>query len=94
MTPETPASISADHITDAALHDEIKCRTYQLYEERDRLDGHDVKTRLQAELPRVLYAATEVEKYLKGEVGDIRSVRAARVYLRVLSSIVGGRNGD
>jgi len=93
MTPEPPASIKADHITDVALHDEIKCRAYELYEQRDTVDGHDRRDRLQAELPRVLCAAAELQRYAKGEVGDIRSVRAARVYLRALNSFIGERDG-
>jgi len=94
VTPETHASIKADHLTDVAFHDEIKSRAYELYKQRDTVDGHDPKDRLQAELPRVLYAAAELEKYAKGEVGVIRSVRAARVYLRALSAFVAERDGD
>jgi hypothetical protein len=87
MTPET----YVDHNPDVALLDEIKCRTYQLYEQRG---GRDIKERLQTELPRVLYALAEVERYTKGEVGDVRSVRAALVYLRALSSVIGERDRD
>jgi Protein of unknown function (DUF2934) len=92
--PRGQASINTDDIIDVELHDEIKCRAYELYEQRDTVDGHDPKDRLQAELPRVLYAAAELEKYAKGEVGVIRSARAAQVYLRALSSFIGERDGD
>ncbi|MBZ5573486.1 MAG: DUF2934 domain-containing protein [Acidobacteriia bacterium] len=93
MTPEAHLSIGADHSTDVALHDEIKRRAYELYEQRGPVDGHHREDGLQAELPRALYAAAELEKYANGEVGDIRRVRAARVYLRSLSSFIGER-GD
>ncbi len=43
MTPETHVLVKADHITDVALHDEIKCRAYELYDQRDTVDGHDPK---------------------------------------------------
>jgi hypothetical protein len=49
---------------------------------------------LQAELPRVIYAAAQLEVYVHGLVEDSRAVRAARVYLRALSSIIGKRNGN
>ncbi|MBZ5679149.1 MAG: hypothetical protein LAO24_03470 [Acidobacteriia bacterium] len=95
MIPESHASIKTDHILDVALHHEIKCRAYELYElRRDTVDGHDLKDRLQAELPRVVYAAAELQKYVKGEVGETRAVRAARVYLRALSSFIGERDWD
>ena len=94
MTAETHVLIGADHSTDVALHDEIKHRAYELYEQRGSVDGHHLEDGLQAELPRALYAAAELEKYANGEVGDIRSVRAARVYLRALSSFIGERDGD
>ena len=87
-------SSDACHITDVALHDEIKCRAYELYEQRHTVDGHDPDNRLQAELPRVVYAAAELQKYEKGEVGETRAVRAARVYLRALGSFIGERDGD
>jgi hypothetical protein len=93
MTPETHILVKAEPITDVALHDEIKCRAYELYDQRDTVDGHDPKEWLQAELPRVVYAAAELQKYAKGQVGDTRNVRAARVYLRALSSCIGERNG-
>ena len=88
MTPETHVSIGADHFTDVALHDEIKRRAYELYEQRRPVDGHHLKDGLQAELPRALYAAAELEKYANGEIGDITCVRAARVYLRALSACI------
>jgi hypothetical protein len=94
MTPETHALSNADHIPDVALHDEIKCRAYELYEQRHTQDAQDPKDRLQSELPLVFYAAAELEKYAKGEVGDTRAVRAARVYLCALRSFIGERNGD
>jgi predicted RNase H-related nuclease YkuK (DUF458 family) len=93
MAPETHASIQSDHTTDIALHDEIKRRAYELYEQRDTADGHDLRDRLLAELPRVLYAAAELEKHAKDKVGG-RSVRAAQVYLHALSSFIGERHWD
>lgn len=94
MASEHRISINACDITDAALHDEIKCRAYRLYEERHTVDGHDPKDMLQAELPRVVYALAQLERYAKGEVGDIPSVRAAQVYMRALSSFIAARDGN
>ena len=95
MTPEIYAPTGADDTTDVALHREIKCRAYELYERRhDTADGHDVKDKLHAELPRVAYAAAQLQKYFNGEVGDTRAVRAARVYLRALSSFITKRDMD
>jgi len=91
MAPETQASIGADPFTGLALHDEIKCRAYELCEQRRSIDGHHREDGLRAELPRVLYATAELKKYANGEVGDIKSVRAARVYLRALSAYIGER---
>ena len=89
MTPESHTSINADDIIDVAIHHEIKCRAYELYErQHGSLDGHDLKDNLQAELHRVAYAAAQLQKYSNGETGDTRAVRAARVYLRALSSFI------
>ncbi|MFZ0950014.1 MAG: hypothetical protein WAN19_17900 [Candidatus Sulfotelmatobacter sp.] len=91
-TTSSHGSINADDISDAALHNEIKCRAYELYQrQRDNTDGHDSNDKLRAELPCVAYAAAELQKYSKGEVADTRSVRAARVYLRALSFFISNR---
>ena len=91
-SPENYFSIEVDDIVDVALHHEIKFRAYELYERHhDTADGHDVKDMLQAELHRVAYAAAQLQKYSNGEVVDTRAVRAARVYLRALSSFIGER---
>jgi hypothetical protein len=90
---ESPAAINADNIVDLALNNEIKCRAYELYERHgDTVDGRDYE--LQSELPRVAYAAAQLQKYSKGEVGDTRAVRAARVYLRALTAFIGEHNED
>jgi hypothetical protein len=83
MTPEIYTPTGADDTIDVALHHEIKCRAYELYERRD--DGHDLKD----ELRRVAYAAAQLQKHANGEVGDTRAVRASRVYLRALCSFIG-----
>ncbi len=93
MTPETQVSLGVDRSTDVAIHDELNCRAYQLYERHDPLDGHGLEDTLRAELPRVVYAAAELARFAKGEVGDTRTVRAARVYLCALSSFLDKRNG-
>lgn len=86
MTPETYASTGADDSIDVALHHEITCRAYELYErQHDAADRHALKD----ELRRVAYAAAQLQKHANGEVGDTRAVRAARVYLRALCSFVG-----
>ena len=82
------ASINADEIIDTALHNEIKCRAYELYQRRlDNTDGNDFEDKLQAELPRVAYAVAQIQNRSDGEGEDTRAVRAARVYLRALSSL-------
>jgi hypothetical protein len=92
MTSEAPVAIDARHITDWVLHDEIKCRAYELYRQRHAVNGHDPNGTLQGELPLVVYAAAQLERYAKGEVADTRTVRAARVYLRALSSFIRERD--
>ena len=95
MTPESATSINVDDIIDIAFHHEIKCRAYELYEGRhDVADGHDIRDTLKAELPRVAYAAAQLQKYTNGEVGDTRAVRAARVYLRAICSFIGEHKMD
>ena len=94
MASEGHASVHAGQITDVELHDEIKCRAYELYEQRHSLNSQYPNDMLQAELPRVIYAAAQLESYAAGEVGDTRAVRAARVYLRALCSFICERNGN
>jgi hypothetical protein len=87
-SPKNYFSIDVDDIIDVALHHEIKFRAYELFERRrDIADGHDLRDELQAELPRVAYAAAQLQKHSKGE--DTRTVRAARIYLHALSSFIG-----
>jgi hypothetical protein len=91
MTPERISSINADVMIEIELHHEIKCRAYELYEGRhDVADRHNLKD----ELPRVAYAVAQIQKYSNGAVEDNRTVRAARVYLRALSSFVSERDMD
>ena len=78
---------------DAALHNEIKCRAYELYQrQRDDSDGRDLKDKLQAELNRVAYAVAQIQKHSKSEAEDTRTIRAARVYLGALSSFISDRS--
>jgi len=94
-SPGNHFSIDADEVVDVALHHEIKFRAYELYERRhETAEGHDLKDKLQAELQRVAYAAALLQEHSKGEVGDTRAVRAARIYLRALSSFIGERDMD
>ncbi len=88
-SPENQSSINADDIMDVTLHDEIKWRAYELYELPDTADDYDLNNELHNELPRLAYAAAQLQKYFNGESGDTRAVRAARVYLRALSSFIG-----
>jgi hypothetical protein len=79
--------ISANEPQDVVLHLDIMCRAYELYEWRhDTANSADVK--LQAELPRVAYAVSEIQKHSNGEVEDTKAVRAARVYLAALISFL------
>ena len=94
-SPENHFSIDADDIIDVALHHDIKFRAYELYERcHDTADGHDLEDMLQAELPRVAYAAALLQKHSKGEVGDTRAVRAARIYMLALSFFIAKRDMD
>ena len=94
MTPVNQSSIYTNDIIDVALHHEIKCRAYELYEQRRDIDGHSLKNKLQDELPRVAYAAAQIQKYSNGEIEETRAVRAARVYLRALSCFIAERGVD
>jgi hypothetical protein len=76
-----------DDSVDIALHREITCRAYELYEQHDRTAA-GAAFNLQAELPRVIYALSQIQQYSNGEMGDTRVVRAARVYMRALVSSI------
>jgi hypothetical protein len=89
MTPNRDPASNLDDAIDVALHDQIKCRAYELYERQgDEAETHDKKAELRFELLRVAYSAAQVQKYSDGEVGDSKAVRAARVYLRALTSYI------
>ena len=54
MTPESHTSINEDDIIDVAIHHEIKCRAYELYErQHGTLDGHDLTRIIHEELSGV-----------------------------------------
>jgi hypothetical protein len=92
---ENHSSIDADDIIDLAFHHEIKFRAYELYQRRSyNGDGHDLRQELGAELPRVAYAAAQLQKCSNGDAVDTRAVRAARVYLRALISFINERDMD
>jgi hypothetical protein len=91
MIPGSPTAIDTESIVDPALHHEIKCRAYELYERHgNTVEGRDSHDELQPELPRIDYAPAQLQKYLKVEVGDTRAVAAARVYLRALTAFIAG----
>ena len=94
MTPETHASVNANRATHLDLHAEITCRAYELYEQGDAIGDHNLRGILQAEAPRVAYAAAALEKCVKGELVGGRTVAAALVYLRALGSFMGEHDGD
>ena len=90
MIPEVYTT-GADDSIDVELHYEIKFRAYELYEARhDAVDTHDLK----AELRRVAYAVSQIQKNSNSESGDTRAIRAARVYLSALSYFIGKQNSD
>lgn len=90
MTPKRDAASNLDDAIDVALHNQIKYRAYELYERQgDDAKAHDKKTELQFELFRVAYAAAQLQKYSDGKIGDSKAVRAARVYMRALTSYIG-----
>lgn len=89
MTPKSVGVSNADGVTDIALHDEIKWRAYELYERQgDEIERLGVSNELHCELLRVAYAAAQIQLYSNGEQPDNRAVRAARVYLRALTSFI------
>jgi len=88
MARNTLLATREDRSIDGALHEEIKQRAFELYGPRVPVDALHLETSLRAELPRALYAAAELQKYPTAEANDIRSVRAARVYLRALSTCI------
>lgn len=92
---ENHSPIDADDIIDPAFHHELKLRAYELYQrQHDNGDGHDLRHELGAELPRVVYAAAQLQKRSNGGTEDNRAVRAARVYLRALISFINVRDMD
>jgi hypothetical protein len=46
-TPLRPAIPAAKSVSD--LHEQIRSRAYELYEQRGRIDGHELEDWLQAE---------------------------------------------
>jgi hypothetical protein len=78
-------------MTLSTLHCTMKLNAGRInYElQGDNTDHLDRKTELQFELLRVAYAAAQLQKYCDGEIVDSKAVRAARVYLRALSSFIG-----
>jgi hypothetical protein len=87
MTPECNFSTSTEDIAEIVLQHEIKYRAYEFYERRHTIDEtHDLN--LGTELPRVAYAAAMVQRHLNGEIEETRAVRAARIYLQALSSLL------
>jgi len=90
MIPQSRSSVIAD---DVALDDEIKWRAYELFErQHDPADGRSQKDSLHAELPRVAYAAFQLQQYSNGAIAETRAVRAARVYLGALITFIGHSN--
>lgn len=90
MTPKRDAASNVDDAIDVALHDQIKWRAYELYErQEDDARTHDKKTELQFELLHVAYAVAQLQKYSDGTIRDSKAVRAARVYMRALTSFIG-----
>ena len=74
------------------MHEEIKRRAYQLIERKDTVvDGSGVEDELNGELPRIVYALSSVQECTNGETDNSRIHRAARIYLRALSSFVAER---
>jgi len=87
QTAPQPAETDGE---DVSLHHEIKCRAYELYEQQpNTVGGYNLKDKLQAELPRVAYAASQLQRFSNGEIAETSAVRAARVYLLALSSFIG-----
>ena len=88
MTPKANPAIDLDDEIDVALHEQIKWRAYEFYERQGDACGDDIKNDLQSELLNVIYAAAQLQKCSDGEI-DSRASRAARVYLRALTSFIG-----
>jgi hypothetical protein len=94
-SPENHFSIDADDIIDVALHHEIKFRAYELYERRhDTADGHELKEEFTGRTAPCCLRGSPASKVLQWRGRDTRAVRAARIYLRALSSFIGERDMD
>ena len=90
MTPKRDVASNADDVFDVALHEQIKWRAYELYERHGHNpERHDLKNELRSDLLCVAYAAAQLQKHPNGAVTDSKVARAARVYLRALSSFIG-----
>jgi len=88
MTTNKVAVSNVYDVTDAALHDEIKLRAYELYARQcDDIERQDIRNEIRSEFPRVVYAAAQIQMS-NHDLRDGRAVRAARVYLRALASFI------
>lgn len=71
------------------MHDEIKCRAYQLIEQKQAVaNGSRVEDELKGELPRIVYALSSLQECADADINNDRIYRAACIYLRALSSFV------
>ena len=74
------------------MHEEIKWRAYHFLEqEQTGTSGIDLNDELKDELPRIAYALSLVQECGDADRSNDRAYRAARIYLRALSSFVATR---
>lgn len=84
-TREEVPTMARENLIDIDLHHQLKYRAYNLY---DRLQAAAVDGDLKTELGYVAYAAAVIQKYSNGKESDCKAVRAARVYLQALSTVL------
>jgi len=91
VTQERLPPMDSELMIDTSLLHDLKYRAYNLYE---RLHESGTNCDLEAELGYVACAASVIQNCSNGNGSDGKGVRAARVYLRALSSFIGGRQAD
>jgi hypothetical protein len=81
-----------DYTQGELMHEEIKMRAYRLLEKKYLwASGDNLDDELNGELPHIAYAISVVQGRGEKNIGDDRSYRAARIYLRALTSFVAWR---
>lgn len=80
------------HTQHELMHEELKWRAYHFFEQKQtETSGTTLNDELKDELPRIAYALSLVQECGDADMSNDRAYRAARIYLRALSSFVAVR---